>query len=303
VTSSEAYAGLLRDLESFFEPLPDKPEETPLTVLRSLWLFAAGRPVPVARAGSFELPDLTSPQLDLLQSLLRRKQEGVPLAHLTGRQEFLGLELLAGPEALIPRRETEIVGRAAIAKLQEMALSADALTAIDVCTGSGNLALAFAFHVPKVRVYASDLSGPAVGLARRNAEFTGLLNRVDFREGDFLDPFKTPDLIGRCDLVCCNPPYISGAKVSKMHREISGHEPSLAFDGGPFGVSLLLRLLKEGPTLLKPGGFLCFEVGLGQGPSLQKQAERLPWVSRVEPQADSAGAIRALVVARSASSP
>ncbi|HXX95299.1 MAG TPA: HemK family protein methyltransferase [Planctomycetota bacterium] len=292
------FAALLAEVEGFFERLPDKPEENPELVLRCLWLLAAGRPVPVTRAAAVDLPDLAPAELDRLRSLLQRKREGTPLAHLTGRQEFLGLELLAGPEALIPRKETEIVGRAAIAKLRERAASAPALTVIDVCTGSGNLALAFAFHEPKARVFASDLSPEAISLARRNAEFTGLASRIQFRQGDFLAPFESPDLLGRCDLLSCNPPYISAGKVTKMPREISGHEPSLAFDGGPFGVSLLLRLLKEAPAFLKPDGVLCFEVGAGQGPSMEKQLRRLPWVQQVETHADREGTVRALVATR-----
>src|SRR5207253_2547565 len=111
---------------------------------------------------------------ELLKALIERKREGAPLAHLTGRQEFLGLELLAGPDALIPRKETEILGRAAISVLNEKASSSASLTVVDVCTGSGNLALAYAHHEPKARVFAADLSEEAVELARRNAEFTGL---------------------------------------------------------------------------------------------------------------------------------
>jgi release factor glutamine methyltransferase len=288
------FSELLEEFQDFLKPLPDKSEENPEHVLRALWLLASGRPVAVTRVGPIPLPDLEPGQVDTLRALIGRKLEGVPLAHLTGRQEFLGLELLAGPEALIPRQETEILGRAARDKLREKALEREAPIAVDVCTGSGNLALALAASVKTSRVFGSDLSEAAVGLARKNATFTGLSGAVEFRSGDLLAPFDGPEFLGQCDLVTCNPPYIASAKVSRMPAEISSHEPSMAFDGGAMGVSVLMRLVKEAPRFLNSKGVLCFEVGLGQGPSMEKYLRRLPWVERVETFADPSGAIRAM---------
>src|SRR5690606_16183300 len=129
-------------------------------------------------------------------ALLERRIAGVPLAHLTGRQQFLGLDLLAGPQALIPRAETELLGRAAI----ELARESGAALAIDVCTGCGNLALALAHHIDGLRVHGADLSAEAIALARRNAAALALDGRVGFRDGDLLSPFDTPDFHGRVDL-------------------------------------------------------------------------------------------------------
>lgn len=291
------FAELRAEVEQFFDPLPDKPEETPESVLRALWFAAAGTPMAVTRVASRRLPELDAAQAAVLRSFLARKKDGVPLAHLTGRQEFLGVEFLAGPGALIPRKESEILGRAAVEAIRTGA-AVPPLVAVDVCTGSGNLALACAHRVPGLRVYAADLSAEAVALARRNAEFTGLASRVEFFVGDLFAPLERPDLLEACDLVTCNPPYISSAKVPRMHREISGHEPAAAFDGGVYGVGILLRLLQEAPRFLKPGGALCFEVGLGQGPALQKQLERRPWVRSIDPWTDDAGAVRAFTVRR-----
>lgn len=289
------FSELLKQVSSFFVPQPDKPEETPESTLRALWLCACGTPTAVTRVQGKELPPLGPSQQSALGSLVDRRRSGVPLAHLTQRQEFLGMELLAGPEALIPRRETEILGRSALEKLHEMAATLPAVSAIDVCTGSGNLALAYVFHEPKVRVFAADLSEDAVRLAKRNSDFLGLSGRVQFHVGDLFAPLETLGLHGKCDLVSCNPPYISTSKVSQMHHEISAHEPSAAFDGGPYGVSILMRLMKDAPRFLKPGGALCFEVGLGQGASIERQLSRQPWVSRVETHLDGQNAVRALV--------
>lgn len=283
VLDEAPYDTLLREVEASFTPLPDKPEETPQYILEALWK-AAGKATSDA-----PLPDLDARGLAELRALIARKGQGVPLAYLTGRQVFMGLELLAEPGALIPRHETELVGRAAVAAIRGKSL------AIDVCTGSGNLALAMAFHEPRALVFGADLSDAAVALARRNASYTRLAGQVEFRSGDLFAPFETTEFLGQCDVICCNPPYIAASKVPNMPREISGHEPAMAFDGGVFGVSILLRLVKEAPRFLKPGGALCFEVGLGQGPGMNKLLMPLPWVSRVECLADDAGSVRALV--------
>lgn len=290
------YARHLREVVDFFRPQPDKPEETAEGVLRALWMCAAGRPMSIAAMNGEELPPLSPAQEAELEALIARKRAGVPLAHLTGRQNFLGLELLAGPEALIPRKETEILGRAALALLDS--LSEDEILVIDVCTGSGNLALAYAHHQPRARVYAVDLSEASIALAQRNAELTGLADRVEFHAGDLFEPLEGKGLEERADLVSCNPPYISSAKVAKMDEEISAHEPSLAFDGGAMGLAILTRLFDEAPRFIRPGGALCFELGLGQGPVLERRLRRQPWVAEVEAHRDEGGAIRALLATK-----
>jgi release factor glutamine methyltransferase len=294
VDSQAVYDRLLQDVSSFFQPHGDKPDETPDSVLRSLWFCAAGAPASISRMNGSSLPEMDQEGLDTLARLIERKRAGAPLAHLTGRQEFLGLELLAGPAALIPRKETEILGRAAIDFLKT--ISGESLRLIDVCTGSGNLALAYAHHEPRARVHAADLSQAAVELARRNAQFTGLAGRVEFQAGDLFAPFESNcGLLGRCDLVSCNPPYITSGKVAKMPEEISGHEPRLAFDGGALGIGILTRLFNEAPKFLRPGGALCFELGLGQGPVMEGRLRRLPWVDKVAAHRDGEGNIRAML--------
>jgi release factor glutamine methyltransferase len=285
----------LGELRSFWAPAPDMPEETAESVLRALWLAAAGTPASAVRALSLPLAPLDAEAQARLSGLLDRKRAGVPLAHLTGRQDFLGLELLAGPQALIARKETEILARAALAKLA--AMPGPALIALEPCTGSGNVALALAAGEPRARVYASDLSEAAVALARRNSEVTGI-GRVEFRAGDLLAPYDGEDFLGRVDLVACNPPYISSSKLASMPGAIAAHEPALAFDGGPFGVSILMKLLKQAPRFLKPGGWLCFETGLGQGEPMAKQAGRAAGFDAVEVARDGEGAVRAVLARR-----
>jgi release factor glutamine methyltransferase len=300
--SSAVFANLLSEIRGFWTPLPDKPEEAPEGILRALWLTAGGAPTSIQKAvldlrtdtpSAAGLPDLDADALGRLRSLIDRKKSGVPLAHLTGRQGFLGLELLAGPGALIPRRETEVVGKAALAKIKALAPERGELLVLDVCTGSGNLALAYAFHEPKAKVFGADLSEEAVALARRNAAHVGL--DVEFRAGDLVAPYDNEEFLGKLDFLSCNPPYISSAKVPQMHKEISGFEPELAFNGGVFGVSVLTKLLRNAPRFLKPGSWLGFEVGLGQGPALAKQLGKNPAFAEVETYADEAGEVRAIL--------
>ncbi|MEO6097076.1 MAG: HemK/PrmC family methyltransferase [Fibrobacteria bacterium] len=290
---ASAFTELLAEVEKFWVPLPDKPEETAAGVLSALWLAAAGTPKAIQQALQSDLGPLDDAAGERLRGLIEQKKSGVPLAHLTGRQEFLGLELLSGPGALIPRRETEIVGKAALARIKTLAAERGSLLVVDVCTGSGNLALAYAHHEPRAKVFGADLSEEAVALARRNAGHLGL--PVEFRAGDLLAPYDNDGFVGKLDFLSCNPPYISAAKVPHMHKEISGFEPELAFNGGAFGVSVLTKLLKNAPRFLKPASWLGFEVGLGQGPALAKQLGKNPAFAEVETYADEAGEIRALL--------
>lgn len=287
------YDSMLERLRDGFAALPDKPEETPESVLRALWCLAAGEPRSVASAAQADLHALDDAQLQQLGVYIDRYHDAVPLAHMTGRQCFYGLELLASPDALIPRRETEILAAAALDTIGRVAAVQPLV--VDVCTGCGNLALLFAQHYPQARVFGADLTGEAVNLARRNAEFTGLADRVEFRQGDLLSPFDDGHFEARVDVLCCNPPYISSKKVPQMPSEIANFEPAAAFDGGPFGISILHRLIKEAVRYIKPGGYLVFELGLGQGPSMIKILERNADYSAVEGRADENGHIRAVV--------
>src|SRR4051812_40226037 len=203
VSASTTFSDLLQEVERFWTPLPDKPEETPERLLSALWSTACGAPVSADRAVPAALPVLDEPGLERLRSLIERKRAGVPLAHLTERQTFLGIDLLASPEALIPRKETEILGRAALVKIGCMAKKRGALLVLDVCTGSANLALAYAYYEPLATVYAADLSSEAVELGRRNVKFMGLDKRVEVRIGDLLEPFESPEFLGRCDFLSC----------------------------------------------------------------------------------------------------
>jgi len=220
VEQADRYFHNLNRLSRSWTGLPDKPRETPDTTLRALWFLAKGDPRSIERSISAELPFLSDEELERLDCYIEMRLSGIPLAHLTGRQHFMGIEMLAGPEALIPRKETEILGHAALARLRQIAQERGSATVIDLCTGCGNLALAMAFHEPDCVVYGSDISEEAIELAQKNARHLGLENRVNFLVGDLFMPFRSDSFFGDVDLLICNPPYISGARVDEMADEI-----------------------------------------------------------------------------------
>lgn len=178
-----------------------------------------------------------------------------------GLHRFMGIELELAPDVLVPREETELLGKRAVGALRGIAGEA---VVIDMCCGSGNLALGIAAAVPSARVWGADLTDGTVALARRNAERLGLDGRVSIRQGDLFGALAGEGLEGRVDMVVCNPPYISTARLEGESAHLLENEPREAFDGGPYGISIHQRLVREAADFLKPRGWLLFEFGEGQ---------------------------------------
>jgi release factor glutamine methyltransferase len=275
--------------------LPDKPAETAASTVAALWHTACGAPYSVDVATTRPLPALSTEGKGRLGNLVARRSAGVPLAHLSGRQHFMGLEMLADAAALIPRKETELLGRAVLTMLQDVLAHQTSAVVIDLCTGSGNLALAIAAHEARATVFASDLSNEAVALARRNTQHLSLDARVTILQGDLLAPFDQPQFLGQVDALVCNPPYISSSKVELMAQEIADHEPRLAFDGGPLGISILMRLIAEAPRYLRAGGLLAFEIGAGQGRGIRRRLEQGAHFASIHEVTDTSGQVRAFL--------
>jgi len=288
----ESLARLVRDLDV----LPDKPEETPHGTLRALWSLASGQARSLGEAADFVPEALTPEQSRALEESLERRLSGVPLAHITGRQDFMGVVLEVSCAALVPRKETELLGFHAVEKLREA--DDEPPLMVDVCTGAGNVALGVAVAVPAARVWGADLSEDAVALAQRNAR---LLRREDvaFLCGDLLDPFEEEGILGQVSVLTCNPPYISSRRVEEMPHEIRDFEPAMAFDGGAFGVGILRRLVAEAPAYLRRGGWLLTEVGAGQGPAVARLLARSDAFDEVESVRDETAEIRVVAARRS----
>ena len=295
VAAQSRFRELIALLETGWSPLRDKPEETLELTARALWFAAAGQPRSVMRCGEGSLPTLDEGEMERLSELVTLRKAGKPLAHLTGRQNFAGLEMLSGPEALIPRRETELLARTAAEILADALREGVDVFAIDVCTGSGNVALALAACDLRMKVLGADISADALLLAARNADHLGLTSRTSFVASDLFEGIDAEHLHKRAAVVTCNPPYIASAKVPAMAPEISKHEPRLAFDGGAFGLTIISRLLADAPRFLRPGGSLCFEVGAGNGQFWADRLKRNAAYTAIRPVSDDRGVIRVLV--------
>src|SRR5665647_1809068 len=158
----ELFEKLGSELENKLHLLDDKPEESVRSTLLALWLKAAGIPVSAERALTLPLPDLTEDQIVYLSEIIQMRVENTPLAYITGRQNFMGVELITDKRALIPRKETEILGRKALQLSRELSEPDKTIHIMDVCCGSGNLGISVAYSNPKYIVYASDISQEAV---------------------------------------------------------------------------------------------------------------------------------------------
>lgn len=294
MNTSILYSEIKTQFGKKFNFLKDKPEETVDSTLKACWQCASGNPMSAEEAIKHPLPALNDKQLKQLYSLLEKRLKNVPLAHIVGRQNFLGIEFLSDKRALIPRKETEILGKKAVELSFELAKNRDSLRVMDICCGSGNLGLSVAHLNPKVQLFASDLSEEAVELAKDNTNVLQLGPRSVILAGDLFSAFDNNEYWESVDLVICNPPYISSAKVTKMDEEISGHEPVLAFDGGMFGFKIIQNVIDKAPTYLRKGGWLIFEVGSGQGEFIMKMCERTEKYEDVTPITDEIGNIRVI---------
>lgn len=221
--------------------------------------------------------------------------ETIDVAEAYGRgcTLFMGIELLVTPGALVPRPETELLGRTAVDALRRRGLPAPRI--VDMCCGAGNLACAISLNIPGARVWASDLTDACVQLARRNAARHGLESRVAVLQGDLFDTLSDLQLERRIDMIVCNPPYISESRLKGDRAALLADEPREAFAAGPYGLSVHMRVAKDAPRYLQPRGLLLFEVGRGQDRQVATLLERNDAYENVRVVMDEAGAGRVVM--------
>jgi release factor glutamine methyltransferase len=290
----ELFQSLSNNLAKTLHLLEDKPEETIESTLKALWFASAGNPVSAEGSLKLPLPDLTKSQIVKLHQLIELRLKGVPLAHITNRQNFMGIELMSDRRALIPRKETELLGKNALKLSEEIVSSKGKAKVIDVCCGSGNLGIALAHYNTSCEVCSTDLSEEAVQLAQANVDLLKLNDRVQVRQSDLLSAFESDEYYEKTDLIVCNPPYISSSKVQKMESEISSNEPVLAFDGGMLGIKIIQKLISEAPKFLTKRGWLIFEVGAGQGDFIAQICQRTTLYQKINQITDKSGIIRVI---------
>ena len=210
---------------------------------------------------------LVQGELSAFRELVRRRRRHEPVAYILGYREMYGLRFRVDPRVLIPRPDTEALVGVALRRTQRHSQFGNAL---DLCTGSGCVAIAFAHHRPTWRVTGTDDSAGALALARENALRLGTIWGVSFSQGDLFQAVP-----GQCfDLITANPPYIPSREVDSLDPTIRDFEPRSALDGGANGLILIEKLVAEAPRHLHPRGILALEVAYDQSPSVLGLMER-----------------------------
>ena len=194
----------------------------------------------------------------------QRRLNGEPVAYITGLWEFYGLPMVVTPDVLIPRMDTELLVDTAKALLTGRKMDARVL---DLCCGSGCIACAIAHELPATRLVAVDISASALEVCRRNVALNRLLSRVICMQADAAA--APPMRVGQFDMIVSNPPYIESAEIMTLDPSVRDYEPIWALDGGEDGLRFYRSILKYWRSLLKPGGFLLFEVGEGQAETVK----------------------------------
>lgn len=204
---------------------------------------------------NFDKP-LSDSELASYRSMVARRGKREPLQYILGSQEFMGLDYQVTPAVLIPRHDTEVLVSEAVKR------ATGAHSILDIGTGSGCVAISLAKALPEAEVCSVDVSSEALAVARGNAEKNGVA--VNFFEGSLFEPFAGR----RFDMIVSNPPYIPASDLATLQQEVRGFEPLSALDGGADGLDFYRRITAEAPAHLTPGGWLLFEVGIGQAPEV-----------------------------------
>lgn len=238
---------------------------------------------------------LSHVELSAARELVGRRVNHEPLQYILGTQEFCGLEFDVNPAVLIPRPETELLVEYVA---QRIPVERQA-TIVDVCTGSGCIAVAIARLRPRTRVIATDLSNASLDVARHNAARHAVGEHITWLEGDLLGPLEGQKLEGRVDVMVSNPPYIAEADWAALQPEVRLFEPRGALVAGPQGTELHERLLQEAGQYLSPGGVLIMEIGAGQARAMRRIVDQMSGYRFHQLVYDAAGLERVVIVERS----
>jgi release factor glutamine methyltransferase len=201
---------------------------------------------------------LTPAELSAFREVFKRRRAGEPVAYLLGEREFYGISFQVDARVLVPRPETETLVDVALARTRSRSMFGNAL---DLCTGSGCVAIAFARARGTWRVTATDVSEDALSVARRNAARTGAVRNLRLMASDLFGALHGE----RFDLITANPPYIPSGELDQLPLDVRAFEPRLALDGGEDGLDLVRRIASQALAHLSPRGLLALEIGAEQG--------------------------------------
>ncbi len=223
---------------------------------------------------------------------VQRRTGREPLQHIIGNQEFWGLEFKVTPDVLIPRPETEFIIEAALTFAQDRNRQ---VRIIDLCTGSGCIAVSLAKELSASRLIATDASMRALAVARENARDHGVADRIRFLQGDLFAPLEELDIRAGIDIIVSNPPYVKSGDLPTLQPEVRDYEPEMALIAGPGGTEIAATIIKIAPEYLKKNGALIMEMGLGQAKALIRMIEATGAYGKPEILKDLAGIERVLV--------
>ena len=229
------------------------------------------------------------------ESWVDRRLLGEPVQYITGRAAFRGLDLAITPRVLIPRPETEQLVEAVLEVLKQERLHWPAPRVLDLGTGSGAIALAIAEEWPAARVMASDVSDPALDVAKVNAAHLALDDRIRFLNGDWFDAVPGDD---RFEVVVANPPYIARTERESLPPDVRLHEPSLALFAGESGLEALREIVDEAPQHRVGGGLLALELAETRAQEVMAWLDGSRDWERVSLHDDLAGRPRILLARR-----
>ncbi|MCX6344696.1 MAG: peptide chain release factor N(5)-glutamine methyltransferase [Armatimonadetes bacterium] len=219
---------------------------------------------------------------------INKRADRCPLAYILGHREFYGIDMIVGSGVLIPRQETELLVDECIARLR----GKQNCIIADIGVGSGAIAVALAANIGDAKVYGTEISADALKVAQANIEKHGLSDQIVLLTGDFALPIIEADLL--CDAIVSNPPYIPSKDIESLEPEVKFYEPLLALDGGEDGLSAYRRLYPECFGILEDGGFLMFEIGIGEADCVREIAENAGY-GAIEVLCDLAGIERVVI--------
>ena len=210
--------------------------------------------------------------LGRFREFVERRAAGEPLQYITGVQDFYGREFRVTTEVLIPRPETELLVEAALQ------IAGPAPFICDVGTGSGCIALTLLCEIVNARAVAIDKSAAALEIAKLNAQKLSIADRTLFIESDCFDALDSREY--EFDLIVSNPPYVAEKALKGLQREVRDHEPLVALSPGGDGLSVIRRLIDEGPAFIKPDGHMLLEIGFDQGEAIERLINDSAWSLR-----------------------
>ncbi len=251
--------------------------------------------------------DLEDELCDNYFGLLDLRAEGRPLQYITGKQNFMGFDVLVDERVLIPRQDTEVLVTEAVAIInngkserfkrgtQMKVEPRKNWKVLDLCTGSGAIAVAIGRLCMNVELAASDISHDAIEVAKKNVERYGLTKKIELFEGDLFTPFKKRFGKPKFDMIISNPPYVKSGVIPTLQREVKDFEPMSALDGGADGLDFYRKIIEQAPEFLKKNGVLLFEIGHDQAEDLVRLLEEAEVYNDVGVMKDLAGNYRVVI--------